>query len=133
MTFTLFGPDNATCTGTPALTSTKPVSGNGPYTSGGFTAATAGTYRWVASYSGDANNAAVATACSDPSESVVVTPPVSGNPTLTTQASPGVAVGGQVTDTATLSGGTNPTGTITFTLFGPNNPTCTGTPAFTTT
>ena len=50
-----------------------------------------------------------------------------------THASAPVAAGGTITDTATLSGGVNPTGTITFTLFGPNNPTCTGPAIFTST
>ena len=43
--------------------------------------------------------------------------PVLITPTLTTTASPSVEVGGQVTDTANLGGGVNPTGTITFTLY----------------
>src|SRR5947208_3231288 len=49
--FNLFGPDNATCTGSSAFTNTKAVTGNGPYTSNPFTPTAAGTYRWVASYS----------------------------------------------------------------------------------
>ena len=48
-------------------------------------------------------------------------------------ASPSVQVGGQISDTATLAGGANPTGDITFTLFGPDNATCTGDPIFTST
>ena len=36
-------------------------------------------------------------------------------------------LGGQVSDTAHLSGGSNPTGSITFRLY--NNPNCAGTPA----
>ncbi|MCA1683944.1 MAG: hypothetical protein LC708_02290, partial [Actinobacteria bacterium] len=123
--FDLYGPDNATCTGTPAFTSTVPVSGNGNYTSGAHTTAAAGTYRWVATYSGDANNApAGPTACLDPAEA---TAGLRVTPNLVTVASAG-SVGGQVFDTATLSGGFNPTGTITFQLF--NNETCTGTPIF---
>ncbi len=35
--FTLYGPDNATCSGTSAFTSTVPVNGNGQYTSEPFT------------------------------------------------------------------------------------------------
>jgi hypothetical protein len=49
-------------------------------------------------------------------------------PVLTTVASPSVALGDSIADTATLSGGSSPTGTITFELFGPNNNTCTGAP-----
>src|SRR5207247_1400446 len=47
------------------------------------------------------------------------------NPTLTTQASGSVVVGGAISDTATLSGGNNPTGSITFTLTDPSNNTVT--------
>jgi LPXTG-motif cell wall-anchored protein len=42
--------------------------------SGAFTPTVAGTYRWVASYSGDANNAAVSGFCGDAAETVVVSP-----------------------------------------------------------
>jgi lysophospholipase L1-like esterase len=72
ITFQLFGPDNATCAGTPAFTSTRTVTGNGAYTSDSFSTSASGTYRWVAAYSGDANNNDVVTGCSDPAESVVV-------------------------------------------------------------
>ena len=58
ITFTLFGPNNPTCTGAAIFTSTVPVAGNGVYPSAPFTATTPGTYNWVAAYSGDANNAA---------------------------------------------------------------------------
>jgi Bacterial Ig-like domain (group 3) len=59
-----------------------------------------------------------------------VLPATPGLATTATQSEP---VGGAVTDTATLSGGNNPTGTITFTLFGADDPTCAGTPVFTST
>jgi hypothetical protein len=36
-------------------------------------------------------------------------------------------------DSATVTGGFNPTGTVTFNLFGPSDPTCSGTPAYTQT
>src|SRR5204863_346322 len=51
--------------------------------------------------------------------------------TTVTQATPTITIGSTASDTATLSGGFNPTGTITFTAFGPNNPTCTGAPVYT--
>ena len=103
ITFTLFGPNNATCTGVAIFTSTVPVSaGNGNYTSGSFTPVAAGTYRWVAAYSGDASNTAVTSACNAANESVVVSP---ATPTIVTHASATVAVGGTISDTATLSGG----------------------------
>lgn len=47
---------------------TVTVAGNGDYTSPTFTPSAPGTFEWVASYSGDANNAAVSTTCNDPNE-----------------------------------------------------------------
>ncbi|MDQ6615800.1 MAG: VCBS repeat-containing protein [Actinomycetota bacterium] len=130
ITFTLYGPFNATCIGPPAFTSTVVVSGNGTYPSSPFTPTAAGSFNWVASYSGDANNAAVTSACGVPGETSTVN---KANPSLATTASPSVRSGGQVSDSAVLSGGAAPTGTVIFKLFGPGNPTCTGTPAFTST
>ena len=132
ITFRLFGPNDATCSLTPVDTETVMVNGNGSYaTPVGFMPTMAGTYRWIANYSGDANNAATANVCNGPNESVVVSPVALT--TLTTQASAAVVVGGKVSDTATLSGGASPTGTITFTLFGPNDATCSLTPVDTET
>lgn len=54
------------------------------------------------------------------------------DPTLVTQASPSVLLGGPVHDTATLSGGTSPTGTVTFRLYGPDDTTCARSAASTT-
>jgi hypothetical protein len=133
ITFNLYGPNDATCSTVPVFTSSAPVAGNGSYGSGPFTPLLPGTYRWVASYSGDANNNAAANACNDPNESVVVSSPALASPTLTTTASPGVAIGNPISDSGTLAGGNAPTGTITFTAFGPNDAVCSGTPAFTAT
>jgi hypothetical protein len=63
---------NNACAGTP-LVSDGPVSvsGDGTYlTPNGATPTTPGTYYWVATYSGDANNKAVSSGCAD--EPVVV-------------------------------------------------------------
>ncbi|HET7489995.1 MAG TPA: hypothetical protein VFJ85_18865 [Acidimicrobiales bacterium] len=128
LTFTLYGPGDETCTGTPVFTSSKTVTGNGDYTSESFTPTKVGTYRWLASYSGDANNASVAAGCGAANE---VTKVVEVTPELSTHAPPTSSVGQPVADVATLSGGSSPTGTITFTLYGPDDTTCTGTPAFT--
>src|SRR5256886_11231471 len=90
ISFTLYGPNDATCT-VVAFTDTKLVSGNADYTSSSFTAIQAGTYRWIASYSGDLNNnAAGPTACANPAEAVVVT---KATPALTTTASGSAAAG----------------------------------------
>ena len=102
------------------------VTANGNYTSQSFdtTATGAGAYHWIAHYSGDANNKAVDGACLDTGENTTVE---KASPQITTNAGPGTVLGGQVSDTAHLSGGVNPTGSITFRLY--NNPNCAGTPA----
>ncbi|HET7029765.1 MAG TPA: hypothetical protein VFI34_04600 [Candidatus Limnocylindrales bacterium] len=129
ITFTLYGPNDATCA-TPISTSIVAVSGNGDYDSDDFTANQAGTYRWIAAYSGDLNNAPVAGGCNDDNESVIVSPNL---PTVTTNASASVEVGGQIHDTAHLAGGFNPTGSITFNLYGPNDTSCANAAIFTDT
>ena len=132
ITFQLFGPDNSNCTGPPIFTSATEINGNGIYRSEQFTPTASGTYRWLAIYSGDANNHRTGpTRCGDPSEHVQVTVPA--DPQLTTTASASVDLGGPVYDTAHLSGGSQPNGTITFRLYGPDDSGCTGPPAFTTT
>ena len=130
ITFRLYGPNNATCSGAPLFTSNAiAVSGNGTYTSApGFTTTAAGVYRWIASYSGDAANAAVAGACNDTNESATIT---TATPAIVTTASAGGPAGTALTDQATLSAGLNPTGSITFRLYGPGDATCSGTPVFT--
>jgi uncharacterized repeat protein (TIGR01451 family) len=129
ITFSLFGPDNTTCKGTAIFSTTATVTGGGSYISAPFTTTTAGAYRFVAAYSGDADNAKLTSACGDPNQTVSVSPPAR----LLTHASAGVAAGGRITDTATLSGGVRPSGLVTFTLFGPDNAACRGTPIFTST
>ena len=76
ITFRLY--NNPNCSGTPAAEVTNSsVNGNGDYASPPATPAAAGDYFWVAIYSGDANNKAAQTGCSDPSEKVTITnPPV---------------------------------------------------------
>ena len=128
ITVRLYGPNDAACALAPIFTNGKTVAGNGSYQSDAFVVNVVGTYRWIASYSGDANNNAVAGACNDANESVVVT---ADSPSLTTVSSPAIKLGGSVTDTATLLNGTLPTGSITFRLYGPNDANCTGTAVFT--
>jgi hypothetical protein len=74
---------------------------------------TAGTYYWAAFYSGDSNNEPAASGC----EKLDVQAPTS----LTGTAGGSVALGGggMLSDSAMLSGGSNPGGTITFYLFAP--------------
>ena len=62
--FSAYGPNDANCSGSPAYTSGPvAVDTNGNYESPDFTPETPGTYNWVASYGGDANNDAAVTDC----------------------------------------------------------------------
>ena len=72
ITFNLFGPNDATCTGAVIFSSAVVVNGNGAYTSASFTPVAIGTYRWIANYGGDANNTATANTCNAANESVIV-------------------------------------------------------------
>jgi sugar lactone lactonase YvrE len=73
LVFKLFGPGDPTCSAAPAYTSPLVnVNGDGQYPSPAFTPTQQGTYSWQVLYSGDANNAAVTTACGDPAETVTV-------------------------------------------------------------
>jgi hypothetical protein len=65
VTFSLYSPDDATCSGDPAYTQTVDVSGNGKYstTNTTFLAGEEGTWRWLVTYSGDANNRGTTSAC----------------------------------------------------------------------
>jgi len=101
ITFLLFPPSDPTCAGkVVSAKSTIPVSDPSPTVSGPFNPTTPGTYHWIAVYSGDMHNGAVHGACSDPGETVVVTP-APANPTHP---------GGPATTTppGTLPGATGP-------------------------
>lgn len=132
VTFTLF--TDAGCT-TPAtyaagdtpnsgnVTGTGGITGTGPFTATFSTKwtptispATTSTYTWGISWAGDGNYLPI---------------PASGvqcggnNETLTVQkATPSLATKMRLDDTATITGGSSPTGTITFQLY--DNSTCTG-------
>lgn len=75
--FSLYGPDDETCSGSPVFESDPvPVDGAGTYEAPGFAPQAAGVYRWVAVYSGDANNEAATSDCDAPgATSTVTTPP----------------------------------------------------------
>ena len=73
ITFSLFGPDDLTCSRPPAFTTTVAVNGNGDYVSATFAAPSPGSYRWVVTYSGDAmNTGAGPTTCGDGAETAIV-------------------------------------------------------------
>jgi hypothetical protein len=130
--FTAYGPDDATCAGPAVFTSApQPLAGGPPPTanSGPFTPTAAGTYRWIAAYSGDANYDPATTLCNDANESALV-----AGATITTVATPTAVIGSPISDTATVTGTTGaatPTGTVTFTAYGPNDATCAGPAVFT--
>ena len=74
VSFDLFGPDDATCARPPLFQSLRvpyPV-GGGAVPSATFVPALPGTYRWRASYSGDANNQPVAAPCNEANQTVEV-------------------------------------------------------------
>jgi RTX calcium-binding nonapeptide repeat (4 copies) len=79
--FRLYGPDDPTCAGPPLFstsfnslvpTSTAPGIGSAQTTSSPFMPIQPGTYRWIASYLGNADNAPATTACADPGATSVV-------------------------------------------------------------
>ena len=113
ITFTLAQPDGTTIT-----VGTDTVHGDGTYVAPSVLATQVGTYTWHASYSGDnLNNGAID---NGNNESITTIP---ASPSITTVPGPTIVLGSgdRLTDTATLSGGFNPTGTITFTLHSPSN------------
>ena len=130
VTFTAFGPNDSNCSGSPAFTSnaiavTPTIPGSGTATAN-FTPGTAGTYRWIASYTGDTNNAGTSTNCNDANETSEVIgnheEPPPQDPTLTTVSCnpPTAQVNQSTTCTATVSSFvvgapiTTPTGAVSF-------------------
>src|SRR5438128_2451159 len=92
------------------------VSGDGEYaTPQGASPTQAGTYYWVAAYSGDSNNKEAKSGCAD--EPVVIG---QASPAITTTQDPAAGtVGETFKDEAKLSGlfGAHPTGTISWKLY----------------
>jgi hypothetical protein len=128
VTFSLYGPGDSTCSAAPVFTDTQNLAG-GAVTSASFAPAQAGTYQWTATYNGDSNNNTAASGCG--AESVVIS---KGSPAIATAPTAGGTVGTAVADTATVTGGANPTGTVTFSLYGPSAAAdCSAAPVFTDT
>ena len=96
----------------------NPVNANGEYTSDEFdtTASGAGTYHWIAHFSGDSNNKPVDGECEDENETTVVE---KASPEIATEATPTAIVGEKIKDVATLSGLISPDGTgeVSFDLY----------------
>jgi hypothetical protein len=123
ITLTLLGNGCETAT---LLTSVKPVSGNGSYTSDSFGPLSPGTYFWAVSYSGDANNSAVAIECGYQDQQVVA-PEYCSSPlpcgTVTSGCPGALVVGNQtfVNSTTACSGESASTTTTIRTYIGPND------------
>jgi hypothetical protein len=118
--------DNATCAGASGrlISTLGPLTvtnGSVPDSPDWAATGTAGTYYFVASYSGDVNNAAAASGCG--AEPITVAQDV---PSISTQLSAtSVAIGGTAYDTATLTGATAAAGgSVTYRVYG--NATCAG-------
>jgi hypothetical protein len=123
ITFKLYGPDDANCSGPVIFTSTTAVSGNGSYQSDPFTPTQAGTYRWIANYSGDTGNNPTANGCNGANEDVVV---LKHDSAIVTHQS----LIPQDNATVTGAGVVVPTGQVTFKLF-KNDNTCSSAAVFT--
>jgi hypothetical protein len=121
MSFDLYKNDN-TCSD-PAnivFSDSVAVDGNGDYFSGSYVVTMVGDYMWQANYSGDANNLPFTSPCPDDNEFFFADPE---EPVVETLADPNgpASIGDSAKDTATLSGGFNPTGTISFDLYKNDN------------
>jgi hypothetical protein len=125
ITFNAFAPDDTTCSSS-IFTSAVPAGTS--VNSAHFTTTSAGTYRWVAAYSGDATYFAATSTCAQTSSTVVV----AKAPTVLNMAAP-PPVGNTIHGRTTLGGGYSPTGTITFYLAPPGDTFCSAPPVFSAT
>ena len=122
--FYLFDPAQ-TCSATPAAGSYRftyqmPVNGEGTYSmpaGSGFQPDMAGTWQWIAVYSGDATNGYSSSGCGN--APVTVQASSTSSIAVSQNSATSVVGAGILVDSATLSGGFNPTGTVTFYLFDP--------------
>jgi hypothetical protein len=120
--FKLFPPSNASCNGdgaapvysaTVALTSVTPGISRAVDT-GSYATTAVGTYHWWATYMPAAGSPYTDTTSNCALEPVTIS---KAAPSIATTAGAGGVVPINVTDSATVSGGSNPTGTVTFTLY----------------
>ncbi|MDQ1600449.1 MAG: hypothetical protein QOD68_1923, partial [Actinomycetota bacterium] len=112
------------CDGDAIFTSDE-IAVDGPDTYGPVTTTVdnAGSYYWIATYTGDDNNDGVAGECGDEGETSVVTPASPVISTVAVATDPTVPTT-SVQDTATLTGlSANATGSVTFRIY--SNSTCT--------
>jgi hypothetical protein len=132
VTFNAYAANDPSCAAAPIFTSVAAINADGTATSGPYTPPLAGSYKWIATYSGDANNEPAVGLCSDAGETVTVT---QARPSIVTTASPGVQLNLTVTDSAVVSGRINPIpgATVTFTFYGVADVTCTAGAIFSST
>ena len=124
--FTVFGPQAtppSSCASGGTTVGTASAYGDGTYQpSAGFTPPSPGMYWWYASYGGDTGDEPSASACGPGMAETSVVP----------KAIPALSASGPLDGTAgnpisassisaTLTGGSAPTGTITFTVYGPQS------------
>ena len=113
ITFTAYAPlangsADTNCTTIAATRVITGISANGTYgPTSAFVPSTAGTYEWIASFSGDANNLPVSGVCDATGEKSQVNPTT---PTIVTAAAGPIPLGGSISDTATVSGLVSPSG-----------------------
>ena len=131
VTFDVYGPDDATCRG-PAVSSTTGSIDTAGTTaaSGNYTPTSTGSYRVIASYSGDANHAGASSSCGDPADVAVVSKLILGITAAVAPAS--IRAGGSFEDSAALTTAPSnlprPTGTVSFDVFASSDANCTGAP-----
>src|SRR5437870_2183168 len=123
ISFSLYGPNDASCGGSATSAGSATVSGNGSYSSSAVTENVAGTYRWIASYSGDTNNNGFTTTCNEAGETSTVN---RASPTMTTSATATQTAGGTIHDTATPRALHDALPMFSFSLYGPNDASCGG-------
>ena len=127
VTFKLYAPGDTTCASAIQTFTNEPLSGL-TATSGDYTTAAVGTYRWTATFIGDPNNATASSGCQE--EQITTT---KAQPSIGTTPSAGGPIGTVIHDTATVSGGHSPTGNVTFNLYAPGDLSCESAPVFTDT
>jgi hypothetical protein len=132
--FFLWAPGSSNCTGTPVLTDLESVTtaqGNGTVpvvTSKSYTASVVGTYQWTAEIiapGGAVEWPTTGTPNQCGLEPAVIT---AASPAINTTPTRGGPVGTIIGDSATVTGGFQPTGTVGFKLYPPSEPTCDGSP-----
>jgi len=124
--FTVFGPQSSppsSCASDGTVVGTASASGDGTYhPSTSFTPPSPGDYWWYASYGGDVGDEPSTSTCG----------PGMAETTVASKATPTLSVSGPLSGTAgspisasqvsaTLTGGSAPTGTIAFLVFGPQS------------